>query len=88
MAILFDNLEEYNDPGNGDKYIKEDINLEINGRAISIKHQGIKSFANQSENSRMDLEKVIRGFMNKGDSQGFIPYNNFECSIKWRVSNG
>lgn len=85
MALLFDNLEEYNDPGNGDRYIKEDISLEINGRAISIKHQGIKSFANQPENSRMDLENVIQQFLSKGDSQGFIPYNNFECSVKWRV---
>ena len=78
MGLLFKEIEEVFSG-------KEIFHLEIKGRAIEVEHQGNQSFSQQSEKANIDLEKVIKEFMDKGDSSGFIPYNNFECSIRWRA---
>lgn len=79
MSLLFKEIVEL--PWNG----KESFQLEIKGRTFEVDHEGIKRFSDQSENSRMDLEKVIEEYMDKGEYAGFVPYNNFECSIRWRA---
>ena len=79
MSLLFKNIEEV--PFDG----KETFQLEIRGRTFEVDHEGTKRFADQSENSRMDLEKVIEDYIDRGEYSGFVPYNNFESCVRWRV---
>lgn len=79
MSLLFKNIEEV--PFDG----KETFQLEIRGRTFEVDHEGTKSFRQQSENCRIDLEKVIEDYIDRGEYSGFVPYNNFESSVKWRV---
>ena len=79
MALLFTEIVELPFSGN------ETFTVEIRGRMFEVDHQGQTRFADQSENSRMDLEKVIEDYMDRGEYSGFVPYNNFEASVRWRA---
>ena len=51
---------------------KEILKIKINNKTVRIIHEGFKVSI---------YDQVVFG--NK--TKGFIPYNNFECSIDWNI---
>ena len=73
--------------------ITEKYELTLNNHTVEVIHKGFKSLNN---NSLRDLKEVIiesikiakeKTLANNRDKniEGFIPYNNFECSINWKI---
>ena len=63
--------------------ITEKYELTLNNHTVEVIHKGFKSLNN---NSLRDLKEVIIESIDRDKNiDGFIPYNNFECSITWRV---
>ena len=63
--------------------ITEKYELTLDNHKIEVIHKGYKSLNN---NSLRDLKETIIESINGDEKiEGFIPYNNFECSIDWRI---
>jgi hypothetical protein len=67
--------------------IKETLILNILEKSIAIEHEGIKYFRNQESESRNSLEAYLLEEISKGKTEGYLPYNNFEASIRWSIDN-
>ena len=42
-------------------------------------------FKDQGKDALEGLKDIITGELKADKKDGFIPYDNFECSIKWEV---
>lgn len=65
--------------------IKETLNLTIGGKSIEVNHEGIKKLEDQKDGLQA-VDRVIEREIKEGKTSGFIPYNNFECSVDWKVT--
>lgn len=63
--------------------IIENKALSINGHLIDVKHIGHNPL---SEGSLKGLAEAVELDLKEGKTEGFYPYNNFECSIEWKVN--
>lgn len=70
----------------GNKMKQETFYLEIKNHAVRISHKCFKLFQEQSKEAILDLKEFIKSEIEKGIKKGFIPYNNFECSINWTAN--
>tara|TARA_R110002020_G_scaffold196130_5_gene397056 strand:+ start:2217 stop:2435 length:219 start_codon:yes stop_codon:yes gene_type:complete len=69
------------------KRIKENLDLKINGLTVIVHHNGLKLFKDQ-ERGVKEVEDYIRERMTKHkETDGFVPYHNFECAFEWRIEN-
>ena len=67
----------------GSMSIAEKYELTLNNHTVEVIHKGFKSLNN---NSLRDLKEIIIESINEDKKiEGFIPYNNFECSIDWKI---
>ena len=64
--------------------INETFKITIDSQQVEVEHKGLKPFSEQ-ENGVDDLKECIEGEINNGNEEGFIPYNNFECSVNWKL---
>ena len=65
--------------------INEFFEIILNGHKIKIIHTGFKPLKNQ-KNGFKDVKDCIKESITiDGNLEGFIPYNNFECSITWEI---
>ena len=64
--------------------INETFKITIDSQQVEVEHKGLKPFS-QQENGINDLKECIQGEINDGHEDGFIPYNNFECSVNWKL---
>lgn len=63
--------------------IVEKYELTLNNHKVEVIHKGIKALNN---NSLRDLKESIKQSIEMDENiEGFIPYNNFECSINWKI---
>ncbi len=65
--------------------INETFELSLNDRLVKIDHHCKKVFKDQSKDALEGLKDIITGELKADKKDGFIPYDNFECSIKWEV---
>ena len=65
--------------------INEDLELSLDGEKIKVKHHCKKAFKDQNPQAIEDLKQVITSELKLNKKDGFIPYDNFECSIHWNV---
>ena len=65
--------------------INEDFELSLNGKKIKVKHHCKKAFKDQNPQAIEDLKQFITSELKLNKKDGFIPYDNFECSIHWNV---
>lgn len=64
---------------------KEILKIKINNKTVKIIHEGFRLFKDQKD-SFNDLQTSIYDQVVYGNkTKGFIPYNNFECSVEWSV---
>ena len=66
----------------------EIFKLEIDNKIIQINHSGYKLFSEQSEGAIPDLKEFLKECLEKGMSNGRIPYNNFECFFTFETIGG
>ena len=68
------------------KKIREKFAISVADQNVLITHDGYNCLCNKDGKQITELKEVIKFSIEKdGNSDGFIPYNNFECSIKWSV---
>lgn len=70
--------------------IKETFIREIPGTyggtfKVQVEHIGFKPFKEQKNGLEELDEFLCEGLNSHMDIRGFIPYNNFECSVDWKV---
>ena len=67
------------------KKILEKFAISVADQTVLITHDGYKFLCNQ-EDAQKEIKEAIKFSIEKdGNSDGFMPYNNFECSVKWEV---
>ena len=74
--------------------IAENFEIEFDGIKYEITHRGIKSYKEQKEFIQTLTEEIKRtsvphqnifGQRMEAKTNGFIPYNNFECSVEFKL---
>lgn len=74
--------------------ITENFELEVDGKKYDVIHNGTKSYKEQNEFISTLTEEIKRtsvphknifGQKMKAKTEGFIPYNNFECSVEFKI---
>ena len=71
-------------------YIDEELNFVINEKKIKVFHnfdeETGKYFKDQHNgNGIEELKSIIKEDLDKGEINGFYPYNNFESRVSWRI---
>ena len=67
------------------KTINETYEISLEDKKIEVVHNGFKALREQ-DNALNEVQECIQeSISNNKNTNGFIPYNNFECSITWRV---
>jgi transcription elongation factor GreA-like protein len=74
------NYDRYGDPVTK----TENLNIVINQKNISVKHNCYKFFKDQKD-GHAELKSYIKERLLLGDKKGFECYNNFECSFHWEI---
>jgi len=74
------NYDRYGDPVTK----TENLNIVINQKNISVKHNCYKFFKDQKD-GHAELKSYIKERLHLGDTKGFECYNNFECSFHWEI---
>lgn len=62
--------------------IIEKFELDIKSFKVKIIHDGKKALSDQDKGIKTLIELVGKQ-LKCGKNKGFIPYDNFECSIEW-----
>ena len=63
----------------------ETLELSLNDCKVKVEHHCKKIFKDQNPKAMEDLKQFIREQLKVNKKQGFIPYDNFECSVNWSV---
>ena len=67
---------------------EETLTLTIEGKNIEVFHSVDKetgSFFKDQKNGLEELKSLIKDELKKGLANNWYPYNNFECSVNWKV---
>lgn len=74
--------------------ITENFEIEFEGKKYDVIHKGLKSYKEQKEFIPTIEEEIKRtsiphknifGQKMEAKTSGFIPYNNFECSVEYKI---
>lgn len=74
--------------------ITENFEIEVDGKKYDVTHEGIKSYKEQNDFIKTLTDEIKRtsvphknifGQPMEAKTEGFIPYNNFECSVKFKI---
>ena len=65
--------------------INETFELSLNDCKVKVEHHCKTTFKDQSKEAREHLIKLIGTDLKASKKEGFIPYDNFECSVKWSI---
>ncbi len=63
----------------------ETFELSLNDSNVKVEHQCKKIFKDQNPKAIEDLKQFIKNELKANKKDGFIPYDNFECSVNWSV---
>ena len=67
------------------KKILEKFAINVADQTVLITHDGYKFLCNQEDGIKEVTEAIKFSIEKNGNSDGFMPYNNFECSVKWEI---
>ena len=69
--------------------MKETLKLQINNKKVIVDHNYAddtgKPFKDQKDGTTELKKWLAEEIVYRGQTQGFVPYNNFESSFNWRV---
>ena len=63
----------------------ETFELSLNNCKVKVEHHCKKIFKDQKPGAIEDLKQFIKEQLKADKKDGFIPYDNFECSVKWSI---
>ena len=65
--------------------IKETFAINVAGKTVLINHDGYKFLCDQEDGIKEVTEAIKFSIEKDENSDGFMPYDNFECSVKWEI---
>ena len=65
--------------------ISETIQVKIGVKIIDVLHSGIKPYKNWPKESQEELKRWVQETFEKGDTEGWIPFANFEASASFNI---
>ena len=65
--------------------VKEEITLYISDKIITVVNDGVQFYKDWKNESRVALRDSLEELLADGETNGFMPYANFESSITWVV---
>jgi hypothetical protein len=63
----------------------EIFTLKVGIKTVKIYNDGIKKFKEMSDLANAELKSYLDSEIDRGQTKGWLPYNNFECSIHWKL---
>jgi endonuclease IV len=63
----------------------ETFEMTLKDKKIKVTHQGFKLFKEQEKGLDQVKECIEESISQEEKKDGFIPYNNFECSVSWKL---
>jgi hypothetical protein len=66
--------------------VKEIIKIKIDKKTIDVTHDGIDAYKNWKQESKDALQDWVEGTLNKGETEGWIPFANFEASLSFNIN--
>jgi hypothetical protein len=64
---------------------KEILKIKISDKTVKIIHEGFRLLKDQKDGFNELQTAIYDEVVHGKKTKGFIPYNNFECSIEWSV---
>jgi len=65
--------------------IQEKFTINVANQTVLITHSGHKFLCDQ-KNAKKEIKEAIKFSIEKdGNTDGFMPYDNFDCSVKWKI---
>ena len=65
--------------------IQEKFTINVANQTVLITHNGYK-FLRDQKNAKKEIKEAIKFSIEKdGNTDGFMPYDNFDCSVKWEI---
>lgn len=66
--------------------VSETFNVKVNDKVtFEVLNEGTKLFNDMAPQAKTDLEDFLKEQAEAGKMEGFLPYNNFESSIRWKI---
>ena len=65
--------------------INETLELSLNDSKVKVEHHCKKIFKDQKPQAIKDLKQFIKEELKADKKDGFIPYDNFDCSVHWNI---
>ena len=63
----------------------ETFEMTVKDKKVEVTHRGFKSFKEQKEGLNQVKECIEESISQEEKKDGFIPYNNFECSVSRKL---
>ena len=67
------------------KRIEETLELTLKDKKVEVIHKGFNPLRKQENGLDLVKECIQESIDQEEKTDGFIPYNNFECSVSWRL---
>ena len=64
---------------------KEILKIKISDKTVKIIHEGVRLLKDQKDGFNELQTSIYDEVVHGKKTKGFIPYNNFECSVEWIV---
>lgn len=66
--------------------VNEIIKLEVNGKTIEVRHDGIKAYKDWTNESKDDLFYIVKKHIDKGETEFWMPFANLEASVSFNIN--
>lgn len=67
------------------KPIEETLEVTLKDKKVEVIHKGFTPLKKQVDGLNQVKECIQESIDQEEKTDGFIPYNNFECSVSWRL---
>lgn len=64
---------------------KETFQLTILDKTVEVYNEGTHLFSEQTKEANNELKEFLESQLKENKTDGWLPYNNFESSITWKV---
>lgn len=65
--------------------IKETFGINVAGKTVLVFHDGYKFLCDQEDGIKEVTEAIKESIEKTKAENGFMPYDNFECAVRWEV---
>ena len=65
--------------------VKETIQIKTGDNTIDVHHDGIKKHKEWTKESQQQLKEWVQETLEKGETEGWMPFANFEASVEFKT---